>query len=221
MKKGFTLIEALVTIGIIALLAGILLPVLVSSKRAALRTDNISKMHQLGLAAAMYQDRYEGAFPLSDTQLVDAGLVPRELCDSNRDMTATGIANDLAKWTAKRYGNVGEASSVPYKNSFVGPKEFNMGQEVFQNYVMTGPASGWLIDATESDRGYWPTPTQWSGNYRRLCTDGSVVVRQYKDFDCYNDGKRQKCRMAALLFVDPSPAFEELQKSDDQQASSQ
>jgi len=217
MKRAFTLLEALITIGIIAVLAAILLPVLVSSKRAAFRTDDISKMHQMGLAAAMYEDRY-GDYPLSDTQLVSSGLLPRDMCASTQDLTPDGLANGVVRFSGRHGAPTSPAAD--YKNTFIGIGEFGMGQPILRDYVLTGPAAGWLIDATDSQQTEFPIPSQWKGTYRRLCIDGSVVVRHHQDFQCYNNGKTEPCRMPVLLYVDPSPYFTELQKSDDQLFSS-
>ena len=54
MKRHFTLLELLVSIGIIALLAGILLPVIRNAKEAARRTSCISNLRQIGTALELY-----------------------------------------------------------------------------------------------------------------------------------------------------------------------
>jgi prepilin-type N-terminal cleavage/methylation domain-containing protein len=71
-RPGFTLIELLVVIAIIAVLAGLLLPVLSRGKRAAHSTACLSNLHQLGLALQMYLDEHEERLP-SCAQLPSAG----------------------------------------------------------------------------------------------------------------------------------------------------
>src|SRR5436309_13422117 len=59
---GFTLIELLVVIGILAILAGLLLPALARAKDQAKRAKCIANQKQLGLAAIMYTDDNNGYF---------------------------------------------------------------------------------------------------------------------------------------------------------------
>jgi prepilin-type N-terminal cleavage/methylation domain-containing protein len=219
-KRGFSLMETIVVISIISVASGIMLPVLVGGKKSAHRTDDISKLRQLGQAAAMYEAQYN-EFPLSTRELVSAGMIPAAMCSSKMDITEKGIGNELATFTNRKMPTYAQIPETPYKNSFIGLGDFGMPHQVMDEYVLTGPGAGWLVDATESEKTEWPTPTQWKGTYRRLTTEGAVITRKHQDYDCFSDGDRKPCRMSVLLFVDPNPYFEELQKSHDQQSSRQ
>ena len=64
-KSAFTLIELLVVISIIAILVGILLPVLGSARVRGQQLASANNMRQIGLAIHMYQDEYDEWFPLT------------------------------------------------------------------------------------------------------------------------------------------------------------
>jgi prepilin-type N-terminal cleavage/methylation domain-containing protein len=62
-RKGFSLVELLVVIGIIAMLVSILLPVLRVAREIAQQTQCQSNLRQLGFAFAQYANENHGSMP--------------------------------------------------------------------------------------------------------------------------------------------------------------
>jgi len=62
-KRGFTLIELLVVIAIIAILAGLLLPVLAKAKQKGQATICLNDLKQVGLAMQMFADENDDMIP--------------------------------------------------------------------------------------------------------------------------------------------------------------
>lgn len=62
-KNGFTLVELLVVIGIIAVLISMLLPALNRARQQANMIDCQARLHEMGHALAIYESQYRGLLP--------------------------------------------------------------------------------------------------------------------------------------------------------------
>jgi prepilin-type processing-associated H-X9-DG protein/prepilin-type N-terminal cleavage/methylation domain-containing protein len=92
-RPAFTLVELLVVIGIVAVLVGLLLPMLVRARQTSQRTACLSKVHQILLAAQTHAVTHRGYYPLagwlpgaSASQVGDADLAMYDYGEDTFDL---------------------------------------------------------------------------------------------------------------------------------------
>lgn len=70
-RRGFTLIELLVVVGIIAVLIGLVVPVVNMARGSAARVACLNHLRQVGMAASVYADDHDGLLPAEDNDGAD------------------------------------------------------------------------------------------------------------------------------------------------------
>ncbi len=65
--RGFTIIEVIVAIGVVAVLLSILVPVASNARTSAIRSVQATKLQQLGQVIMIYAAQWDDTYPMADT----------------------------------------------------------------------------------------------------------------------------------------------------------
>jgi prepilin-type N-terminal cleavage/methylation domain-containing protein/prepilin-type processing-associated H-X9-DG protein len=177
-KAGFTLVELLVVIGVIAVLISLLLPALNKARSAAMNVRCASNLRQVAQSILYYASSHNNKLPYTDAEFPNVSWVRR----AGRDESAYNPLTGLLDMPNAREGTVWHC---PFLIRQVGPWNPASGDNVRLNYGMnryltalrnsadTAPAPGWVA-AYSSERP--PFTLREVGNNKVLVGDGSAVL---------------------------------------------
>jgi prepilin-type N-terminal cleavage/methylation domain-containing protein/prepilin-type processing-associated H-X9-DG protein len=137
-RLGFTLVELLVVISILAVLIGILLPVLARTRAAAKSVRCKNSLRQWGIALHCYMDEYDGSIPRRGQ-----GIQPTHQIERPEDWF-----NCLAPYAGEKpYKELIAAGCRPRPGDdsiFVCPKALYDTKPYFFSYAMNMYLSPWI-----------------------------------------------------------------------------
>jgi prepilin-type N-terminal cleavage/methylation domain-containing protein/prepilin-type processing-associated H-X9-DG protein len=168
-ERGFTLVELLVVIGIIAVLAAMLAPALAGAKAKGLATACVNNVRQIGLSTQMFEDDHDGRFPQSDHTGASwvGGLLPyggtkgtyRCPADKNRERLYSFAINDFLLPPLAGAADFSNANGIP------NPTDTTVFPECADKY-------------TDSDHFHFALPDE--GGYTPLAFEGQVAVKRHQ-----------------------------------------
>lgn len=197
--NALTLIDVLVVVAITAVLVSVLAPALTVAKERAKITADISALHQLGIAGALYNDQF-GEFPTGCPTLVSVGSVPKALCGGLADPLIGGSANRLVTLLSPR-SMVYHGLVTKYRNSFIGAREIGYSAAMLKETQAQGTRPGWLVDLSSAKQ-VVPESIIWLGEYRRLCYDSSVITRHAVEHSVMFQGHKAHRQSVTEWFSD-------------------
>jgi prepilin-type N-terminal cleavage/methylation domain-containing protein len=102
-KKGFTLVEIMIVVAIIALLAAIAIPNLLSAKRTSNTATAKANIRALSTAAEVYATGHNGVYP-ADAAAISSYMAPATtLCSSSAASPAQGYVYNCSGLSSSGY----------------------------------------------------------------------------------------------------------------------
>jgi len=187
--RGFTLVELLVVIGIIALLISMLLPALQRARDQAQTTQCLSNLRQFGQAFAIYAAEYGGHLPYGDWRP-----------NTNTWNTTSSTANwpvILANVMYKKKGNFMTSQNI-------GTGGINNAAIIASKKLFVCPSVTWQGAATDLQTNHYGVhprlmPEGNDSHTAGVMYPGNVYTRPYKLTDIKNSADVALAMDASLL----------------------
>jgi prepilin-type N-terminal cleavage/methylation domain-containing protein len=173
-RCGFTLVELLVVIGIIAVLIAIFLPVLAKARAQANRAVCLSNIRQLGIGVLMYCNDNQGWFPTCACPDDTVAFIPYPddwlHWQANRSLTGSAIAKYLGR--AEILAGILRCPSDSFDNRKTYPS-IAAGQGPYVYSYSMNDALGQNVKGAEP-RGYRTKLSRWRSPSRKvMLTEGT------------------------------------------------
>jgi len=206
-RRGFTLVELLVAVALVAILAALLVPALVKARGMAGRTQCISRLRQIGFGFQAYLADNRSIYPWADDPVSTsptywlwmgrgwrAYLVP--YLDANLEVLycpddevapqqweSTSFGYSMAFYHTPAQIDAMSSPADTYSNPVPGARR-RSSQLAYPSYKVL--VAEWLSNhqPLENDPGWWG----WEGARNCLFADGHVEYREARSIKPANDG---------------------------------